>query len=952
MSFLGKPIFFYLIYEIDFLKPTRTRIRTCLNPESTKLTVKNDGMKKNYIYYLSLLCFLILSKLNGQELNATVQLDADVRFQTVTGYGGFVCSPQFAYNHMTPAQIRQLWGADSELGYNIMRLYIPIGRSNWPQSLATAQLAQSLGLIIFASPWSMPADWKTNGDIAGIVTDANGNEIEGFLKEENYGDYADYLNDYVLYLRDNGVDLDGISLQNEPDYKVTYAGCSWTPQQMANFIKDYGDRIDCKIIAPETVGISTRYAQALAADGVKEQFDIFAGHQYGAIETEGIALQRSQAKEAWMTEFLINWNAGSQTPRDYSWEQDAFNFARSINTAMLSNVSAWVHYASKRYYGMMGDGERGTQEGVITKRGYILSHFAKYTTGKSRIAATWLDDSEELEGSAFISEDGNTLTLHLINASANTYNLTTDLPFYTESGTRIVTTNAESMATTEVSLSSESFRPQVNIEPSSFTTFVFEKSSERPESQMTGSPVYYNPIENQNPTQAAFGNGYELSNRQMTFSVNNRLISSNTALTNGYLALDDRYTKLVFQVKHVVSANQYNSDNTTLHYVNAEGQLSSYNYGRIDMPATGNFEWEFDLSREVLSDGITGIVGISNTNYSSVLTIDFGAVYFLLGNEKAYAFEGIYSKEDSDLLEALSNADYTVINFSKTTEVPENPNWKAQAENPNLLFYTAENSGIKETNVVAGTQAAQLELEGKGNFQVPESFTAAQASYTRDFTGYELLILPFEASIPEGADCYTIEPAADEIACKLITEAVIPSNTPVLVLGTGRFTFTGSGAASTPKLNTTNNINGVYIKNQAAAGAYTLVVENEDPVFKQVAAGTAQPVNPFTAYLSESAGYTAARIAVRFDKLSLAAVDSSAGFFKVYPNPATDVLRLQLDETTASQAIIYDLQGRNVLGPLDVSQTRSIPVSSLNPGVYLIRVSNGEQSSTLRFIKG
>ncbi|PHQ28123.1 T9SS type A sorting domain-containing protein [Leeuwenhoekiella nanhaiensis] len=908
-------------------------------------------MKKLYTYFLSLLFSLSLSNLSAQKLPATVQLDASANFQTVTGYGGFVCSPQFAYNHMTPAQIRQLWGADSELGYNIMRLYIPIGRDNWSQSLATAQLAQSLGLIIFASPWSMPAEWKTNNNIAGIVIDSNGNEIEGFLKEEHYGDYADYLNDYVLYLRDNGVELDGISLQNEPDYKVTYAGCSWTPQQMANFIRDYGSRIDCKIIAPETVGISTRYAQALAADGVKQQFDIFAGHQYGAVETEGITLQRSQGKEAWMTEFLINWNAGSQAPRDYNWQQDAFDFARSINTAMLSNVSAWVHYASKRYYGMMGDGERGTQEGVITKRGYILSHFAKYTTGKKRIAATWLDDSGQLEGSAYISEDGNTLTLHLINASANTYNLTADLPFYTQSGTRVVTTTTESMTTTEVTYASERFRPQLTIAPSSFTTFVFEKSSERPESQMTGSPVYYNPIESQNPTQATFGTGYQLSNRQITFSVNNRLISSNTALTNGYLALDDRYTKLVFQVENVVSANQYNSDNTTLHYVNAAGALSSHNYGRIEMPATGNFQFELDLSRAVLTDGITGILGISNTNYSSVLTIDFGAVYFLLGNEKAYAFEGVYSKEDSDFLEALSNPDYTGIDFTQTTAIPETTDWKSQAANPNLLFYTATGSGLDQPNVISGTQASQLKLEGNGNFQVPESFTATQASYTRDFSGYELLILPFEAAIPEGADCYTIEPGTDEIACKLITGDVIPANTPVLVLGTGSFSFTGSGSVSTPKANTTNNLNAVYIKTQATAGAYILTVENEDPVFKRVESGTPQTVDPFTAYLSASAGYTLASLPVRFDQLSVTPVNA-ADSFKIYPNPATDVLQLQLNEANASKAIIYDLNGRNVLGPLDVSKTRAIPVSSLTPGVYLIRVTSGEQSSTLRFIKG
>jgi hypothetical protein len=56
-----------------------------------------------------------------------------------------------------------------------------------------------------------------------------------------------------------------------------------------------------------------------------------------------------------MTEFLINWNANQTTTRNFNWSIDAFDFANAVNTAMLSNISAWIHYAAKRYYGMMGD---------------------------------------------------------------------------------------------------------------------------------------------------------------------------------------------------------------------------------------------------------------------------------------------------------------------------------------------------------------------------------------------------------------------------------------------------------------------------------------------------------------------------------------------------------------------------------------------------------------------
>ena len=94
---------------------------------------------------------------------ATVRLDAQTKHQKITGFGGFVCSPQFTYNHMTTAEIKKVWGESSTVGCNIMRLYIPIGKNAWSQSLSTAKLAKQMGLIVFASPWGQPAEWKTNG---------------------------------------------------------------------------------------------------------------------------------------------------------------------------------------------------------------------------------------------------------------------------------------------------------------------------------------------------------------------------------------------------------------------------------------------------------------------------------------------------------------------------------------------------------------------------------------------------------------------------------------------------------------------------------------------------------------------------------------------------------------------------------------------------------------------
>ena len=179
-----------------------------------------------------------------------------------------------------------------------------------------------------------------------------------------------------------------------------------------------------------------------------------------------------------MTEYLINWNTGGVT-RDFDWGIDAFSFAKSVNDAMLGNVNAWIHYAAKRYYGLMGDGTNGTPASVITKRGYILSQYAKYTTGTTRIESKWDDASAQLKGSSYINDAGDKIILTIINPSQSTYNLTVDLPFYTNYAAKIITTQSIDIANSTLSFNQETFRPVVSINASSFITLIFNKSKER-----------------------------------------------------------------------------------------------------------------------------------------------------------------------------------------------------------------------------------------------------------------------------------------------------------------------------------------------------------------------------------------------------------------------------------------------------------------------------------------
>lgn len=66
-------------------------------------------------------------------------------------------------------------------------------------------LAINPHIQVLSSPWSAPAWMKTNADVRG-----------GQLRKECYGVYADYFVRYVEAMRDCGIDIDAVTVQNEP----------------------------------------------------------------------------------------------------------------------------------------------------------------------------------------------------------------------------------------------------------------------------------------------------------------------------------------------------------------------------------------------------------------------------------------------------------------------------------------------------------------------------------------------------------------------------------------------------------------------------------------------------------------------------------------------------------------------------------------------------------------
>ncbi|MBS1734109.1 MAG: glycoside hydrolase family 30 protein [Bacteroidetes bacterium] len=82
---------------------------------------------------------------------------------------------------------------------------------------------------LFASPWSPPAWMKDNNDMLH----------GGKLKPEYYAAWAMYYTKFIKAYQKEGVNVWGISIQNEPMAKQRWESCMYTAEEETNFLKNH-----------------------------------------------------------------------------------------------------------------------------------------------------------------------------------------------------------------------------------------------------------------------------------------------------------------------------------------------------------------------------------------------------------------------------------------------------------------------------------------------------------------------------------------------------------------------------------------------------------------------------------------------------------------------------------------------------------------------------------------
>lgn len=272
-------------------------------------------------------------------------------------------------------------------------------------------LAINPGIKLAASPWSAPAWMKTNGSSKG-----------GSLKPEYYGVYAAYLARYIQAMKAEGINIDALTVQNEPLNPDNNPSMAMSAAEQALFIREY--------LGPEfaKAGIKTKiliydhncdrpeYPLAVLADkGAAKYVDGSAFHLYsGDISAMSSVHDAHPDKHVYFTE---QWVSGSgDFSGDFKWHLENVLIGAVRNWSR--NVLEW-NLASDPGYGPHTEGGCDACLGAVTlgadiRRNtayYVLAHASKFVRPGSRRIGS--DLPAALPNAAFRTPSGEVVLIVL-----------------------------------------------------------------------------------------------------------------------------------------------------------------------------------------------------------------------------------------------------------------------------------------------------------------------------------------------------------------------------------------------------------------------------------------------------------------------------------------------------------------------------------------------------------
>lgn len=367
-----------------------------------------------------------------------ITVDSTQTYQTIDGFGFTLTDASAGLIADLPSSmqndlLKELFGSDSN-SISVSYLRVSIGASDLSASVYTyddrpagqtdvnlayfdlrkdqskvvqvlkAILAINPNIKILGSPWTPPVWMKSNASSIG-----------GSLQTQYYSVYAQYFVKYIQAMKAEGINIDAITIQNEPLYGGNNPSMLMSPAEQADFIKNHlgpafqTASINTKIIVYDHNADRIDYPLTVLDDAVARPYvDGSAFHLYGGdISALSTVHQSYPAKNIYFTEQYTS--STGDFGGDLKWHLKNLIIGAVRNWSR--NVLEW-NLASDPYVSIHTPGGCGNCKGALTIISgytrnvsyYIIAHASKFVPpGSVRIAS---NNTGSLYNVAFLRPDG------------------------------------------------------------------------------------------------------------------------------------------------------------------------------------------------------------------------------------------------------------------------------------------------------------------------------------------------------------------------------------------------------------------------------------------------------------------------------------------------------------------------------------------------------------------
>jgi glucosylceramidase len=394
--------------------------------------------------------------------NATVTVNDAMSYQTWEGFGGAFNEKGWSYlttQAMKDQAIALLFGKD---GCNFAWGRIPIGASDYAMDryslnetagdttmsmfaidrdkmrlipyIKAAQAVKS-NIRFWASPWSPPT-WMKTGPYNPNTGASHSNFDGGVMKSDDatLKAFALYLVKFVQSYAGEGIKVEVVSPQNEPNYQQNYPSCHWDTTTFVTFVGKYlgpaltSANLTTKIM-DGTLSNPTgdaQIGQGVLQDATAKGYVGSIGVQWGMADSGPVNTLKGLAGTIplWLSETKCGGSIGSTAPapNDFNYGRDTWGYISGAIKNGLTAYNAWNMVLDKGGLGI-DDTRKWPQNALLvadsgtvtaTPAYYVFRHFSQFVDpGAKRVDATGGD------AVAFKNPDGSLVAIMFNSGSAN-----------------------------------------------------------------------------------------------------------------------------------------------------------------------------------------------------------------------------------------------------------------------------------------------------------------------------------------------------------------------------------------------------------------------------------------------------------------------------------------------------------------------------------------------------